>query len=287
MAINRTFSFFSSANSEHLESFLTKVAAGKQKDAEALIKEYPELLAQKGTLTDLSHRKFDNITGFQYALWARDESMWNMILKYLSPEQAFLQLSELEQTNSPHGSSFKMDRVNAAYTNYLSYYRTNILEPKLPLDISGKDKMLQELFIAIGKEQRLLPIHFINELLVSDMTMSDSAKINNNFMTRNYDLDRMMKVYRRYTWFSTVETSIYPLNDKYGLGIDYTLLHGSFAQGYTCSPVYAHHFDRSFYDAHRDADALSLIDKARNAQYCALKEAVTPTYSYASSCSIS
>ncbi|CAM4389298.1 MAG: hypothetical protein LEGION0403_FIIPPAGN_02631 [Legionella sp.] len=55
-----------------LNALLLSVAHGNQVNAEKILKRYPELLMEKGTLTDYSGRTFKDITAFQYALWALD-----------------------------------------------------------------------------------------------------------------------------------------------------------------------------------------------------------------------
>ena len=49
-----------------------------------------------GTVTDLSDRTFNNITVFQYAAWALDIEMCEVILKYLDNASALSQLNSLE-----------------------------------------------------------------------------------------------------------------------------------------------------------------------------------------------
>jgi hypothetical protein len=81
---------------------LTHVARGEQDQAEAMLKENPNLLLHQGNVTDYSGRKFYNITAFQYALWAYDRHMWNMLLKYFpgnkieEKDHALEQLQKLE-----------------------------------------------------------------------------------------------------------------------------------------------------------------------------------------------
>ena len=63
-------------------SFLNNVALGAQNKAEAMLKKTPGLVLGKGTCTDQAGRTFKEISGFQYALWALDWHMWDMILAY-------------------------------------------------------------------------------------------------------------------------------------------------------------------------------------------------------------
>ena len=47
---------------------------GQQEQAEALLMTNSVYARMRGSITDLAGRKFENITGFQYALWANIDS---------------------------------------------------------------------------------------------------------------------------------------------------------------------------------------------------------------------
>jgi hypothetical protein len=68
---------------QELTHFLKLVCEGEQIQAEALLRAKSELVLVPGNITDLSGRIFNNITGFQYAVWALDWRMWCMMWKYL------------------------------------------------------------------------------------------------------------------------------------------------------------------------------------------------------------
>ena len=59
------------------------VARGEQDAANAMLKKDIGLLAKIGPVTDYSNRTFSEITAFQYALWAQDSHMWQMMLDVL------------------------------------------------------------------------------------------------------------------------------------------------------------------------------------------------------------
>ena len=80
------------------------------------------LALEKGTVTDLSGRTFENITAFQYALWAMDWHMWKMLQKYISPEAAALQLQELEEKGTAHGKHFSLSPLIEALDTYVKNF---------------------------------------------------------------------------------------------------------------------------------------------------------------------
>ena len=75
---------------------LQHLVRGEQDEAKTMLQKDRSLLLQKGNVNDLSSRKFYQITAFQYALWALDRHMWEMILEYLPENEAAKQLEELE-----------------------------------------------------------------------------------------------------------------------------------------------------------------------------------------------
>lgn len=97
-----------------LEAVRQIFATGKNKD----------LLLAKSTFTDLSGRMFIQATAFQYAAWALDTDMWNVLLTYFEDKaDASEQLDQLERspedlgTNGSHYDLQKLIDVGQEYLN--------------------------------------------------------------------------------------------------------------------------------------------------------------------------
>ena len=75
-----------------LSEFLKHVGYGEQGEAEKMLQDNPLLATSQGDLFDCAGRRFDNITGFQYAVWALDFQMWRMLKQYLCFEDVRTQL---------------------------------------------------------------------------------------------------------------------------------------------------------------------------------------------------
>ncbi len=84
-------------NPKELTEFLNAVAFGEQDKVEDMLKHNRRLAWASGSLTDCAGRTFNQITGFQYALWALDWHMWRMIKQYLSKEKLRNQLEKINQ----------------------------------------------------------------------------------------------------------------------------------------------------------------------------------------------
>jgi hypothetical protein len=126
-----------------------------------MLKKNPRLAEVKGAVTDLSGRPFENITGFQYALWSLDWSMWTMLLKYLPPEKAASQLSELERNGTQHGPHFSFEPLLGTLDTYRKQHE--------PLYKAKRYEEMDRLWnTGVGSEQRQLPSHVINEYCRQD-----------------------------------------------------------------------------------------------------------------------
>ena len=60
--------------------FLHYVARGEHKIVEKMLDKTIELISEKGVVTDCSGRTFENISAFEYTLWAKDKPMWTVML---------------------------------------------------------------------------------------------------------------------------------------------------------------------------------------------------------------
>jgi hypothetical protein len=135
-----------------LATFLRCVVEGEQQKAELMLQTNPALALERGQVTDLSKRTFENITGLQYALWALDWHMWKMILNYLPPEAAALQARQLKEEGTEHGAYFNFEPL----LNALNTYR----QRQLWRSSEEQDHYWHHI---IGRKQRLLPVHVMNE----------------------------------------------------------------------------------------------------------------------------
>ena len=134
---------------------LSLVAQGRQDDAEAMIKQDPTLLLERGDVTDGAGRTFRGITALQYAVWALDAHMWTMILPYLdrlSPRgSASEQLRQLEEKGTAHGKHFDFKPLLDAYAAFLR-----------------NDSSEESWSRGVGGAQRLLPDHVVQEYTTPD-----------------------------------------------------------------------------------------------------------------------
>jgi len=146
--------YHSEINSQDLDLFLKYIGFGEQDKAEAMLRKNPDLALWPGKLIDCAERQFKQITGFQYAVWALDWHMWNMVKKYMPEEEIKKQLIMLETEDwiKEHGSQVSWKNLTDALSSYLvNYYKWNW------------DQREAHWCKQIGKAQLTLPAHVINE----------------------------------------------------------------------------------------------------------------------------
>jgi hypothetical protein len=140
-----------------VETVLLQVVGGEQDEAEAMLKKLDPVLALSyGTVADKSERKFSRITGFQYAVWALDWHMWEMMLRQFNKTEHWVlaaqQYEELEKKGTAHGKAFSLQPLIDALQTYSDKYSGWTTE-------QCEKYWCQE----VGRLQSQLPWHVVNE----------------------------------------------------------------------------------------------------------------------------
>lgn len=165
----------------NLDKFLKYIGFGEQDEAEKMLMVNPELALMSGKLRDCANRTFEQVTGFQYAVWALDWHMWTMILKYLSKEKAAEQAKSMRTVSwvQEHGASASWQNLIDALQAYVKHYGTWTI-----------DQCQEHWNKQVGGAQRLLPAHVINEYCRSDRSFEPCPDFNSPISlprTRNTD----------------------------------------------------------------------------------------------------
>lgn len=96
-------------DASELMTLLKWATEGHLVEVEKLLKKSPILALATGTVVDFSDRIFKNITVLQYAAWALDVEMCELIINYLSAYNASIQLKALAEESKhygPHGALY-------------------------------------------------------------------------------------------------------------------------------------------------------------------------------------
>jgi len=103
---------------------LKQVVKSDYDSVETILEQDASLLLRKGQARDCC-RTFQDITAFQYALWALDWQMWTIMLFYFYKKkqmsQALQQLEELESRGTPYGIYYDFMPLIISLDNYVKY----------------------------------------------------------------------------------------------------------------------------------------------------------------------
>lgn len=136
---------------------LVYVAKDKYTEAEATLKVNPSALLYKSSVVDYSNRLFENITPFQYALWAYNFKMWNMMLNYMPTEEAAKQLMEFESSSTKYGTHYDFSEILALQLNF----GNNCTESDFP-------QSCNDLLRSIAMKERFVPAHIAHQFTAWD-----------------------------------------------------------------------------------------------------------------------
>nr|MCH9769725.1 hypothetical protein [Gammaproteobacteria bacterium] len=160
-----------------LDKLLRLVVRGKQDEVKALLGKQKDLALYKGQITDLSGRVFNNITAFQYAVWALDWHMWEMIRKFLPTDAQRRQLEEFKKQEVVHGDYFDCKPYLQSLVIYAEKY------------FGWKDSEKTQYWCQIiGKQQCSLPMHVINEYCRTDIVHTKASGFKDPTLPRTYSV---------------------------------------------------------------------------------------------------
>lgn len=217
----------------HQSIFLHHIARGEQDNAETLLKNSVKkdnlyvLLLNKTIFADYSGRTFE-CTAFEYAYWAKDKHMCLMLEKYMdehTKSEILKLINTIEEkglTYNQHGKTFTGSKhfdltpLENAYRNYIQIY--NALEQIQYTEENGT--VVKEAWKNVGKAQRNLPVHYVNEYCRKDRSFDPRLEFNEPCLPRELIM---------YNFITDKKTPLFPLvlTDSSGLGIDF-----AFARSY-------------------------------------------------------
>jgi hypothetical protein len=161
------------------------------------------LALRKSSFTDSGGRNFINFSAIQYAWWAYDRHMLAMLMKSLSTEEKIVARKQIKEL-ADKKLRFDFTPLKQAYETYI----------KTPTKIKLYD---------IGGEQRLSPLHVLNEYCRRDD--ADFSKLTNRFREESlpccFEVDDID---------NTCIVACFPFEDNKGLGHEYAIFRGDWSQ---------------------------------------------------------
>lgn len=155
----------------HVCKFLHHVVRGEYAVVQSMLKNDMHLILKKGNVTDCSGRTFKSISAFEYALWALDQPMWELMLACMPKNE--------ESTEVLTQLLFQYNKVNTDKVTYRLNGQEIIerhfnFEDTLIKELKTQDNFLnapgpknQEAINlqwneGVGGAQRLLPMHVVD-----------------------------------------------------------------------------------------------------------------------------
>ncbi len=146
---------------DEITQFLIHVYRGNLENVEEFLMVNKTFASAQGNIKDLSDRTFKQITAFQYACWAMDVEMWELIFKYLPIYVARDQLNALVQERpdiiKAYGLHFSWNKYQLALKKYTGNYRSW----KESYDEGGKLSIATCWCEEVGAAQREFPAWMI------------------------------------------------------------------------------------------------------------------------------
>ena len=204
--------------------FLPCVAKGQKDEAQRQIEANPALLLTTGRFTDYSGRTF-NCTAYEYAYWAKDTHMCRMLERHMDENTKAAMLEKVitidrvgltyeQHGQAEHSKHFDMTPLITALQNYVNGYGA--------WDAANNYDAMKAAWMLVGKAQRDLPVHVINEYCRPDRSFGPLSE-----STFNEDNLPRSLTYYNFNTGSTVPLFPLVVSGSSGLGVDFALLWGA------------------------------------------------------------
>ncbi|CEK11597.1 hypothetical protein [Legionella hackeliae] len=161
-----------------IRKLLHHVIRGEHDVVKVMLKQDINLIFKRGIVTDCSGREFENISGFEYALWALDKHMWVAMIECIPSNEegkkVFAQLIAQYHKVNTIGVTYRLNRKKTITEKHFDFENTLIKELQTQVDSINApgaknwqviDKQWRE---GVGGAQKRLPMHIVDEYCSSE-----------------------------------------------------------------------------------------------------------------------
>ncbi len=155
-----------------VRKLLHHVTRGEHDVVKAMLKQDISLISKRGFVTDCSGREFENITGFEYALWALDKHMWAAMIECIPSNEegkkVFARLYAQYNKVNTDGVTYRLNGKTITEKNF-DFENTIIKKLQKQLDSINApgeknwDAINNQWLKGVGGAQKRLPMHVVNE----------------------------------------------------------------------------------------------------------------------------
>ncbi|KTD53493.1 hypothetical protein Lsan_3903 [Legionella santicrucis] len=155
-----------------VRKLLHSVTRGEHDVVKAMLKKDISLISKRGKVTDCSGREFENISGFEYALWAMDKHMWAAMIECIPSNEegkkVFARLNAQYNKVNTDGVTYRLNGKTITEKHF-DFENTIIKELQTQVDSINApgeknwdaiDKQWRE---GVGGAQKQLPMHVVDE----------------------------------------------------------------------------------------------------------------------------
>lgn len=155
-----------------VRKLLHHVTRGEHDAVKAMLKKDMSLIFKRGAVTDCSGREFENISGFEYALWALDKHMWAAMIACIPQNEegrkVFAQLIAQYNKVNADGVTYKLNGKTITEKHFdfnntiMKELQTQVDSINAPGD-KNWDAIDKQWIEGAGSAENLFPIHVVYE----------------------------------------------------------------------------------------------------------------------------
>lgn len=155
-----------------VRKLLHHVTRGEHDVVKAMLKQDISLIFKRGKVTDCSGREFENISGFEYALWALDKHMWAKMITCVPQNEEDKRIFEklIAQYNKVNtdGVTYRLNGTTITEKHF-DFENTIIKELQTQVNSINApgnknwDAIDKQLIEGVGGAHKLLPMHGVDE----------------------------------------------------------------------------------------------------------------------------
>jgi hypothetical protein len=155
-----------------VRKLLHQVVRGQHDAVQSILTDDISLMFKRGKVTDCSGREFENISGFEYALWALDKHMWAKMITCVPQNEEGKRIFEIliDQYNKVNtdGVTYRLNGKTITEKHF-DFENTIIIELQKQVDLinapgekkwNAIDNQWRE---GVGGAQKRLPMHIVDE----------------------------------------------------------------------------------------------------------------------------
>jgi hypothetical protein len=152
-----------------LERIFDHVVRDEYADLIVLLENNLNFLVKRGTVTDCSGRTFKSISPFEYALWALDQPMWELMLHLIVNHSKELLPQVLAQYNKMKTDGVSYTLNGEEIPGELHFDAENTIIKQLHVQAANEtkssdiDAQNEQWIKGVGGAQKLLPMNFVHE----------------------------------------------------------------------------------------------------------------------------